>query len=548
MMPRIPGELLEKVKGQDIQSFMQTQLAATQAGVMQAEAMTRATALAKQTEQFGVEQARLEATSVLEALLQLYRMTMPTPVGTGMSDQWLEGMRLQRDLYNRSADTQLKAMEMEPLVTDPYLRKLAGEFDDNLQLPTDQNLYRNLQILNEWDAFPEADADGKVLLGDVWAPRYWGGGKGLGPGGKIKWGVPFSALMRAKFPAYELANRRISRALKVSMTKDGRERVKIAQEASGEWVAGSDANVAYLDISDANVSVRTKNIVYDMTKGVLDNLLVEFEKKGVKNLTPNELIQHRLLESIGNLEAGATRYARAQIIGDIPQDRDVQGLIAALLYTLGIDIDPHIIVKSDERKWLNVKEEQMNPIVQARQVSDVITRSYAPAGPAIMQAAQQIQQTIMPQMPASTDEARLQTLGKISEWYSAQSESMKAFMKTVGEQLVDDVSEYGIPNELENRIFGGSNDPESPNARNYLNNELRAIGTLYAAQTDVASKEARRRADVIQQYILDLDVSSTEVDGDIILAKITRDLFRVMQSYGIYSAQEEPIIGWATIR
>lgn len=547
-MPRIPGELLEKVKGQDIQSFMQTQLAATQAGVMQAEAMTRATALAKQTEQFGVEQARLEATSVLEALLQLYRMTMPTPVGTGMSDQWLEGMRLQRDLYNRSADTQLKAMEMEPLVTDPYLRKLAGEFDDNLQLPTDQNLYRNLQILNEWDAFPEADADGKVLLGDVWAPRYWGGGKGLGPGGKIKWGVPFSALMRAKFPAYELANRRISRALKVSMTKDGRERVKIAQEASGEWVAGSDANVAYLDISDANVSVRTKNIVYDMTKGVLDNLLVEFEKKGVKNLTPNELIQHRLLESIGNLEAGATRYARAQIIGDIPQDRDVQGLIAALLYTLGIDIDPHIIVKSDERKWLNVKEEQMNPIVQARQVSDVITRSYAPAGPAIMQAAQQIQQTIMPQMPASTDEARLQTLGKISEWYSAQSESMKAFMKTVGEQLVDDVSEYGIPNELENRIFGGSNDPESPNARNYLNNELRAIGTLYAAQTDVASKEARRRADVIQQYILDLDVSSTEVDGDIILAKITRDLFRVMQSYGIYSAQEEPIIGWATIR
>lgn len=547
-MPRIPGELLEKVKGQDIQSFMQTQLAATQTGVMQAEAITRATALTKQTEQFGVEQARLEATSVLEALLQLYRMTMPTPVGTRMSDQWLEGMRLQRDLYNRAADTQLKAMEMEPPDADPYLRKLVEEYNDNLQIPTDQNLYRNLQIISEWDAFTPGDTDGKALMGDMWVPRYWGGGKGMGPGGRAKLGIIPSALMRMKFPAYELANRRVSRALKVSMTKDGRERVKAAQEASGEWVAGSDANIAYLDVSDANVSIRTKNMVYDITKGVLDNLLVEFEKKGEKNLTPNELIQYRLLEDIGNLEAGATKYAKAQVIGDIPQDRDVQGLVAALLYTLGIDIDPHVIVRGEERKWLNVKEKEMEPIVSARQVSDVITQSYSPAGPAVMQVAQQIQQALIPQMPASTDEARLQTLGKISEWYNAQSESMKAFMKTVGEQLVDDVSEFGIPNELENRIFGGSNDPESLNSRNYLSSELRAIGTLYAAQTDAASKEARRRADSIQQYILDLDVSSTEADGDIILAKITRDLFRVMQSYGIYSAQEEPIIGWATIR
>lgn len=68
----VPGELLEKVKGQAIQTAVGTQAAAVQAGATIAQGILKSEMFVEQQKEFMAEQQRLESSAVLQAALALY--------------------------------------------------------------------------------------------------------------------------------------------------------------------------------------------------------------------------------------------------------------------------------------------------------------------------------------------------------------------------------------------------------------------------------------------------------------------------------------------
>jgi len=542
------SEIIRRAMGEDITRYMQMQQLTTQTAATTAEARRMAEAMKTQAEQFQAREQRAESTALMQGLLSMFGMQTQLKIAgmkqktTGMTpDKLLAFMGYQSGRRDEMESRRTEALKVMPQDLDPTIEKDLAIFNDNLHIGTDESLAANNDMVNKWNNLPREDAtDGKRANQNIWTSR-----QALKRTGLPRRALGYASLaLRYLWPAFTSYRDRVSKYLDIEMSPEAQERISSFTSTSGEYENLYIDNSAILDLSTPNAKLGSQDLLGHLTEGFLQSMLDEIIKTPSEQRTGLQLVTLQLLASMGDLNKAAMSFARAKTHPTASEMGELPSTVSSILAANGWTMTVTPVVNPQASQFLESYSRQMTPAREAYTVARNFTQMYAPEG-----AQEQIMRQLTGHLTSDIGRTGRTSLSNILQRMdaraTAEQDALMNFYERSAQIMLDMMSDRGIPNVLQKSIYSGYKDPLYQQEMSYIKGTLSDIAVSTVAGGDAGIKVARELGDDLQKHIQNIDVGSSSQED--IRDFITREMFKILQGFGVYSFEEKPIIGWATI-
>jgi hypothetical protein len=458
--------------------------------------------------------------------------------GAGMTPRdILAFMGYQSDRRDEMESRRTEALKVMPQDLDPTIEKDLAIFNDNLHIGTSEALAANNDIVNKWNNLPRQDADDRRrAFQNIWTSR-----QALKRTGLPRRMLGYATLaMRYVRPAFTSYRDRVSKFLDIEMSPEAQDRIQSFASTSGEYTGLLVDNSAILDLSTPNAKLGSQELLGHLTEGFLQSVQDEIIKTPSTQRTSLQLMTMQLLASTGDLNKASMAFARAKIHPTASEMAELPSTVESILSANGWMMAVTPVINPQDTQFLESYSRQMTPAQEAYTVARNFTQLYAPEG-----AQEQIMRQLTGHLTSDIGKDNRTSLSNILQRMdaraTAEQDALMNFYEKSAQVMLDMMSDKGIPNILQKSIYSGYKDPLYQQEMSYIKGTLSDIAVSAVAGGDAGIKVARELGDDLQKHIQNIEIgSSTQED---IRDFITREMFKILQGFGVYSYEDESIIG-----